>query len=147
MTRLALALALLLLLPGCEQIHGLTEAARCKLYPSKCLPAPLPPEPPAVEQPAPTVAVPVEPSHAPPRAAERTAAPRKATKSRPEPKAKPKPAPRVETGPDLPYPCWLVRLHAGGKSQAQLDALARQHGVKLTPKQERQARACLSKGK
>jgi hypothetical protein len=46
-------------------------------------------------------------------------------------------------GPDLPWPCWVVKAHAAGKSEAQLRAEGRAAGIKLTPKQEAQARACL----
>lgn len=132
----------LLLLAGCseperQRITDTGQAFYCRLYPSKCF-VPLPPERPAVAQPAPPVAVPVEP--APPRlpAAKATVVAPKATKRKPKRAA--------ETGPDLPYPCWLVRLQADGKSEAELRAMGRTNGITLTPKQERQARACLKKG-
>ena len=48
-----------------------------------------------------------------------------------------------DNGPDLPWPCWVVKAHAAGKSEAQLRAQGRAAGIKLTPKQEAQARACL----
>jgi hypothetical protein len=100
---------------------------------------------PEAEKPVPPPPV-VHPPQAKPKAVPKRVEKRKREKSRREAKPVKQPAPRA-AGPDLPYPCWLVRLHAGGKTQAQLDALARQHGVKLTPKQERQALACLNKGK
>ncbi len=129
-----LAIAALCLLTGCEQAPDLWTAGYCKLYPSQCV-VPLPPERPVIDQPAPPVATPAVVAPAPqPKAA--------------KPRLKPKPSPAVrrapkETGPDLPYPCWVVRWHAKGKTPAQMDAMAKANGVKLTPKQERQARACL----
>lgn len=51
--------------------------------------------------------------------------------------------PRTDAGPDLPWPCWLVRMHANGKTEAELRRIGRERGVKLTRKQERQAVACL----
>jgi hypothetical protein len=54
------------------------------------------------------------------------------------------PVPRQTSGgPDLPWPCWVVKAHAAGKSEAQLRAEGRAAGIKLTPKQEMQAKACL----
>lgn len=53
------------------------------------------------------------------------------------------PKPRADEGPDLPYPCWLVRMHAAGKTRAQLEALGRANGISLTAKQRRQASECL----
>jgi hypothetical protein len=47
------------------------------------------------------------------------------------------------SGPDLPWPCWTVKMHAAGKSEAQLRAEGRAAGIKLSRKQEAQARACL----
>jgi hypothetical protein len=47
------------------------------------------------------------------------------------------------SGPDLPWPCWTVKMHAAGKSEAQLRAEGRAAGIKLTLKQEKQAKACL----
>jgi hypothetical protein len=63
--------------------------------------------------------------------------PGKATGS---PAVQPKPQ---NSGPDLPWPCWVVKMHAAGKSEAQLRAEGRAAGIKLTRKQEAQARACL----
>jgi hypothetical protein len=63
--------------------------------------------------------------------------PGKATGS---PAVQPKPQ---DSGPDLPWPCWVVKMHAAGKSEAQLRAEGRAAGIKLTRKQEMQAKACL----
>ncbi|MDQ2083189.1 hypothetical protein RA307_23645 [Xanthobacteraceae bacterium Astr-EGSB] len=57
--------------------------------------------------------------------------------------ARPKPKARRDDGPDLPWPCWTIRLYAAGKTTAELEQLGRDRGVALTPKQRRQARACL----
>jgi hypothetical protein len=123
-----LAVLCLLALSGCERPPWVDQY--CKLYPSKCASIQPPPERPAIAQPAPPVASP------------KVVKPRLKPKPSPAVRRAPK-APRVEGGPDLPYPCWLVRMHATGKSPAQMDAMAQKHGVKLSPKQERQARACL----
>src|SRR6185295_20308781 len=72
------------------------------------------------------------------------------SETRPAPKPRPpapKPArktPKSDDGPDLPWPCWLVRLHAAGKTVAQLEAEGRANNIVLTPKQRRQAQACLN---
>jgi hypothetical protein len=63
--------------------------------------------------------------------------PGKATGS---PAGQPKPQ---NSGLDLPWPCWVVKMHAAGKSEAQLRAEGRAAGIKLTLKQEKQAKACL----
>lgn len=123
-----------------------------------------PPEIPAIEQPAPPVGFAPEPAPDPkplvktPVAPSVKAAPeRKAEPARPRAKFKPverkKPTKtptklptKSESGPDLPYPCWLVRFHAAGKSDADLRAMGKANGITLTPKQERQARNCLQKG-
>jgi hypothetical protein len=61
-------------------------------------------------------------------------------KSTGSPAGQPKPQ---NSGPDLPWPCWTVKMHAAGKSEAQLRAEGRAAGIKLSRKQEAQARACL----
>ncbi len=48
-------------------------------------------------------------------------------------------------GPNLPWPCWMVRLGAGGKTNAELAAEGKSRGIKLSKKQERQALACLGR--
>lgn len=50
---------------------------------------------------------------------------------------------KLDAGPDLPWPCVVVRLRACGKSTVEMRKLGRENNVKLSPKQERQARACL----
>jgi outer membrane biosynthesis protein TonB len=162
--RLAPLLALLLLLgaPASAAQVGLARLASYDAEPGQALvpaadveelvgqfkrwlwppPAPLPPPPPPpapplpppkTEPPPPRVEIPVEV----PRVAPRPAA-------KPKPRRRPRPA-AVDEGPDLPWPCWLVRLHAFGKSEAELEAMRIANGVApLTPKQRRQAQACLA---
>jgi hypothetical protein len=51
----------------------------------------------------------------------------------------------IDEGPDLPWPCWLVRSYAAGKTEAELEAMRVANGVApLSPKQRRQAQACLA---
>lgn len=96
------------------------------------LPPPLPVRPVVERPPLPTIAAPA------PIMVERPA------KQRPKPKPKPKAPQRVDdAGPDLPWPCWMVRMHAAGKTRKQLEDEGRERGIKLTPKQTRQAIACL----
>ncbi|MCC6775616.1 MAG: hypothetical protein IT537_03110 [Hyphomicrobiales bacterium] len=57
-----------------------------------------------------------------------------------------RPQPRADDGPDLPYPCWQVRLFSAGKTRAQLEAAGKEHGVTLSAKQRKQAAACLGRG-
>lgn len=169
--RIIPAAVLLALLAGCNEaergrISDLGDAFYCRLYPSKCVPVPMPRERPAVEpaapwsappvvllpEPPPVVEAPVvapvvEPDHVPD--AGRMVAPKieparpRVKKFKPvERKVRP-PKPKAESGPDLPYPCWLVRMKAAGKTEAELRAMGKANGITLTPKQERQARACL----
>lgn len=49
------------------------------------------------------------------------------------------------SGPDLPWSCWMVRLRASGMTCAQLKAEGASRGTKLSRKQERQALVCLGK--
>jgi hypothetical protein len=104
------------------------------------VPPPLPPPPPAppkTEPPPPPPRVETPPKVDLPRVAPRPVA-------KPKPKRRPKPV-AVEEGPDLPWPCWLVRLHAFGKSDAELEGMRIANGVPpLTPKQRRQAQECLA---
>lgn len=55
------------------------------------------------------------------------------------------PRQKADEGPDLPWPCWLVRERAGGKSDAELRKMGRENNVKLSRKQERQALECLGR--
>lgn len=64
-------------------------------------------------------------------------------KSTGTPPGLPTPRQAASGGPDLPWPCWIVKAHAAGKSEKQLRAEGRAAGIKLTPKQEAQAKACL----
>ena len=52
----------------------------------------------------------------------------------------------VESGPDLPYPCVLVRWYGSMYTVAQLEEMGRANGVVLSPKQRRQARDCMRGG-
>ena len=71
-------------------------------------------------------------------------APRSDNKLVTKPRKRPSIRVRTEdTGPDLPWPCWMVRMHAQGKSPAQLKAEGEARGIKLSRKQERQAIACI----
>lgn len=137
--RAALVLAALLLAAPAQ-----AKPWECVLWPKSCqapVSSPLPvPEPPAA-LPAPIqVAPPVAPvKHAKPH-----------PKAKPHPRikskfAKPKRKAVDNSGPDLPWPCWMVRLRAGGRSNAELAAEGRSQGIKLTAKQERQALACLGR--
>lgn len=62
----------------------------------------------------------------------------------PKPKARPKASQKtsVDDGPDLPWPCWQVRLYATGRTEAELTAMEWRNGVMLSAKQRRQALAC-----
>lgn len=148
MIRAAAVIGLTLALASCERAQELQQVAYCHLYPSRCVPVPLPPERPAVAEPAPPLASPETPAPSLPPAAKRSTLPPKPVKPKPAPKPRPtvRVVPKDEAGADLPWPCWMVRSQAAGKSDAELRALARANNVNLTPKQERQARACL-KGK
>lgn len=145
--------AALLALPCTAQGKSLD----CVLWPrsAACQPAP----------PAPVPASPVPPVRSPVVAPKAPSPAPTVDTGRPMPKgpvvakAKPKPKPKAakskrvkptakrvaDDGPDLPWPCWQVKLGALGKSEAQLKAEGTARGIKLTPKQERQAKACLGK--
>lgn len=66
------------------------------------------------------------------------------------PQAKPRPRrPKVavvdDSGPDLPWLCWMIRFYSSGKTDAELEAMRVANGVPpLSPKQLRQAKACLA---
>jgi hypothetical protein len=133
--RLAPLLALIVLLSvptapaTAANVNGLVGQFKRWLWPP---PPPPPPAPPKTEPP-PRVEIPAEV----PRVAPRPAA-------KPKPRRRPRPV-AVDEGPDLPWPCWLVRLHAFGSSEAELEAMRIANGVPpLTPKQRRQAQACLA---
>jgi hypothetical protein len=99
------------------------------------MPPPLPPPlpPPKTEPPPPRVEMPVELPRVVPRPA-----------AKPKPKRRPKQV-AVDEGPDLPWPCWVVRLYATGRSEAELEAIRIANGVPpLSPKQRRQAQECLA---
>jgi hypothetical protein len=49
------------------------------------------------------------------------------------------------SGPDLPWPCWTVRLRASGMTCDQLKAEGASRGTQLSRKQQRQALVCLGK--
>jgi hypothetical protein len=102
------------------------------LWPPPAPPPPPPPAPPKTEPP-PRLEIPVEVPRVAPRPV-----------GKPKPRRRPRPA-AIDEGPDLPWPCWLVRLHAFGRSEAELEAMRIANGVApLTPKQRRQAQACLA---
>lgn len=58
---------------------------------------------------------------------------------------------KLDAGPDLPWPCWLVKAQtpkdANGNflPNRELREIGRKKGVRLTRKQERQAAACLGR--
>jgi len=49
----------------------------------------------------------------------------------------------VDSGPDLPYSCTMVRWAAALYTPAQLEEMGRANGISLSPKQRRQAKACI----
>lgn len=167
------AIALLLVLAGCspaaspadkpppKKAGDIVETVR-RLFPEKAAPSPtVRPEPPKA---APRAAVPT-PKAKPGKKVERTKAkPRKAVRrSRarvpPQPRRTKAPAPpahqrapQADAGSDLPWPCWMVRMNTPRDkktgeflSNAELAAIGRKKGVKLTRKQEQQALACLGR--
>jgi hypothetical protein len=96
-------------------------------------PSPPAPPPPKTEPPPPRVEMPVDVPRVTPRPI-----------GKPKPKRRPKPV-AVDEGPDLPWPCWIVRLYATGRSEAELEAIRIANGVPpLSPKQRRQAQECLA---
>lgn len=104
----------------------------CRLYPSKCL----------VGQPAEPVRAPVAvvPAPVPP-------VKHNAVKAKVNRKTIIKHQRKVtDTGPDLPWPCWQVRISGMGKTTAELKTEGARRGIKLSAKQERQALACLGRG-
>jgi hypothetical protein len=58
--------------------------------------------------------------------------------------ATPKQRPKTDDGPDLPVSCMVARLWASLYTVAELEEMARRNGVVLSPKQRRQARACIA---
>lgn len=129
------------------------EQAYCQLWPRECRPVapgpPVKPEPPPAPKAAPApAAAPAQPRVEP---APKQVAPAKVRKKarKPAPKVrKPVLRPRkqmVEPGPDLPWPCWMVRLQSAGKTRMQLKEEGRSRGIVLSPKQIRQAEACLGR--
>ena len=51
-----------------------------------------------------------------------------------------------DSGPDLPYPCFIVRWYGSRYTAAQLEEMGRANGIALSPKQRRQARDCMRGG-
>jgi hypothetical protein len=139
---LVFALALVLPSPAVAQV-GALDVVYCRLWPSKCAQPPVPiPEPaPAIIRPPPER--PVVTQRAPPSAVKAKPV-RKVQKWKPAPAAKRRAA-ADNSGPDLPWPCWMVRMRAGGKTNAELAAEGKSRGIKLSRKQERQALACLGR--
>jgi hypothetical protein len=122
----------------------------CVLWPRTC-DQPSVALPPAVTPPAFTPepeSVPVPPPaparRAPPPARRKPVPNKSVAKAPPHPPAAKAPV-CSSAGPDLPWPCWMVRMQSGGKSNAQLAAEGRARGIKLSCKQERQALACLGR--
>jgi hypothetical protein len=129
----ALLLALLIFLSvpaapvAAADVNELVGQFKRWLWPA---PPPLPPSsaPPKTEPP---------PQVDPPKAGPRPVV-------KPKQKRRPKPV-AVDEGPDLPWPCWIVRLYAIGRSEAELGAIRIANGVPLlTPKQRLQAQECLA---
>lgn len=57
-----------------------------------------------------------------------------------------RPAKQVaDEGPDLPWPCWMVRLNAAGKTPAELRAEGKRRGIAASRKQCLQAQVCLGR--
>jgi len=54
--------------------------------------------------------------------------------------------PAVNEGPDLPYPCVLVRWYASTYTVEQLEIMGKANGVVLSKKQRRQVRECIRNG-
>lgn len=112
---------------------------------------PVEPVPPAVIEPEPVPPVlehPIVPQLAPPvvpvpRPVVRP--PRERARTPVTPSRRMQPRRAADEGPDLPWPCWMVRMRAGGKSDAEMRKMGRDNNVKLSAKQERQALACLGR--
>jgi outer membrane biosynthesis protein TonB len=148
----AAALLLALTVPAAANpLQQATDWAHCLLYPShaRCHPpappaAPVQPPPAApVYVPAPPPVVAPVPAVAPPRAAPPARA-KKRVKTKAVPQ-KPKRKGIPTAGPDLQWPCWMVRLNAGTKSCADLAAEGRRRNITLTPKQHYQAAVCIGR--
>lgn len=136
--------------------------------------APAPPPPPVqAAPPPPTPQAPAAPPQAVPAPPETPAArprwplPRIDSTAPPPPRAAPvvvrtppKAKPRVKTkavptkprrkrvdnsGPDLGWPCWMVRLRAGNKSCGELAAEGKRLGIRLSFKQLHQAATCIGR--
>ena len=43
----------------------------------------------------------------------------------------------------MPWPCWAVKAYVGGKSDKEIRQFARENGIRVTRKLEREVRACL----
>jgi len=121
------------------------------LWPKKPVPLPVPAPLPKVEPPPVVVPPPVIEQPPPPPRAEPPKVELPDVKPQPPPprpkvkKRKPKAAVIDDSGPDLPWPCWVVRWHAAGKCDAELEAMRIANGIPpLSPKQRRQAEACMA---
>ena len=139
--------------------HSDSGTSQPWLRPSTIEPAPPPVPPPVVHiGPHPSLPPVIEPATLPdlnpvasreqpqvtPELTQSYQAPRADNKLVTRPRKRPSIRVRTEdTGPDLPWPCWMVRMHAQGKSPAQLKAEGEARGIKLSRKQERQAIACI----
>ncbi len=161
MKALAAALVLLATPADAASFQNYVDWAHCRLYPSheRCrppLPAPMPipapaepvqaPVPPPLPAPVVIAPPPVAVPAAPPVAAPAVVRPHKVKRQKAKPKWTPPPKrKRSDAGPDLPWPCWQVRLGALGKSCADLRAEGQRRGISLTPKQLRQAAACIGR--
>jgi outer membrane biosynthesis protein TonB len=141
-----LALLIVLSVPtapvAAADVNELVGQLKRWLWPMPPAPQPPPPVPPKTEPP-PQTPLPAPPKTEPlPRVEMPVELPRPVAK--PKPKRRPKPV-TVDEGPDLPWPCWIVRLYATGRSEAELDAIRIANGVPpLSPKQRRQAQECLA---
>jgi hypothetical protein len=142
-----LALLLMLSAPAsapaaAADVNELVGQFKRWLWPVPPAPQPPPPVPPKTEPP-PQTPLPAPPkTEPPPQVDPPKAGPRPVAK--PKQKRRPKPV-AVDEGPDLPWPCWLVRLYATGRSEAELEAIRIANGVPpLSPKQRRQAQECLA---
>ncbi len=151
MRGLALALVLLATPAQANALLGFRDWAHCQLYPSheRCRP-PAPPAAPVQPPPAAPVYVPAPPpvaAPAPAAAPARVVPPARAKKRVKTKAVPPKPRRRgiPTAGPDLPWPCWMVRLNAGSKSCGDLAAEGRRRKITLTPKQHYQAAVCIGR--
>lgn len=166
MMRIAVA-AMLLIASGCSPAAppaeppakpvDVVEAARRILAPERPQPAP-----PVAQRPQPkatpkAATVPTPKANpgkkvAKPKAKPRNAVRRSRVRAQPAPRrVRAVPTPQRQRAPQAAessagrsWPCWLVRMHAAGKTEAQLEAMGRERGIRPTPRQIRDAKACLA---